>query len=367
MKKIGIVTYIKNYNYGSALQAYALQEAIAGRGYDSRLIDYLDMGKPWNVRVQRRVVLNRLMGALHAPSAALKLERAKGGAVPSKEKRERFDVFYGENIKYSVDDYTEKSAYDAIVCGSDQVWSLAVPGLNWRFFLRFTSAGKRVAYAPSFGTSIVPRWNRRLLEKYLREFAYVSVRELSGARIARDAAGLDVPVVLDPVLLVGKSFWESVAPHQEGDYIACYFLSDEVGAIGRVKALSRALGLPVLWFGDRAPAGEVPQTVGPLDFVSALSGASYVCTDSFHGAAFSLLFGKDFSVFDRNYEHNRGQSTRIDSLFELCGVKTEKVENRRDVVSWDRAAVEKRLGRLRDESERFLFGSLKAVAGIVSE
>ena len=41
MKKVGIITYHHYYNYGTALQAYALQKAIDRlEGYNAELIDY---------------------------------------------------------------------------------------------------------------------------------------------------------------------------------------------------------------------------------------------------------------------------------------------------------------------------------------
>ena len=41
MKKAGIVTYHHYYNYGTALQAYALQRAIDNiEGFEAELIDY---------------------------------------------------------------------------------------------------------------------------------------------------------------------------------------------------------------------------------------------------------------------------------------------------------------------------------------
>ena len=43
MKKVGIATYIKGDNYGSVLQALALQDFIDERGYDAWIIDFLDM------------------------------------------------------------------------------------------------------------------------------------------------------------------------------------------------------------------------------------------------------------------------------------------------------------------------------------
>ena len=40
MKKVGIITIHKICNYGSVLQAYALQTAISNLGYDCYIIDY---------------------------------------------------------------------------------------------------------------------------------------------------------------------------------------------------------------------------------------------------------------------------------------------------------------------------------------
>ena len=39
-KSVGIITMHKVINFGSALQAYALQQVVRGLGYDVELIDY---------------------------------------------------------------------------------------------------------------------------------------------------------------------------------------------------------------------------------------------------------------------------------------------------------------------------------------
>ena len=38
--------------------------------------------------------------------------------------------------------------------------------------------------------------------------------------------------------------------------------------------------------------------LGPGEFVNLIANASYVCTDSFHGTLFSLVFHKQFSSLD---------------------------------------------------------------------
>ena len=40
MKKVGVLTFLHNGNYGSSLQAYALQKVIRDMGYDCEHIDY---------------------------------------------------------------------------------------------------------------------------------------------------------------------------------------------------------------------------------------------------------------------------------------------------------------------------------------
>lgn len=40
MKKVGIITFHASHNYGSMLQAYALQQVIIGMGFDCEIINF---------------------------------------------------------------------------------------------------------------------------------------------------------------------------------------------------------------------------------------------------------------------------------------------------------------------------------------
>lgn len=40
-KEIGIITIHSDLNYGAALQAYALNQYLRNKGYDSQIIDYI--------------------------------------------------------------------------------------------------------------------------------------------------------------------------------------------------------------------------------------------------------------------------------------------------------------------------------------
>ena len=65
-------------------------------------------------------------------------------------------------------------------------------------------------------------------------------------------------------------------------------------------------------FGDIAP-----YDVAPDRFLNLLRGASYVCTDSFHGSCFSIIHRKKFVAFNRYAEGAKhSKNSRIDTL---CG------------------------------------------------
>ena len=40
MARIGVITFLHNENYGSTLQAWALQQALADLGHEAEHIDY---------------------------------------------------------------------------------------------------------------------------------------------------------------------------------------------------------------------------------------------------------------------------------------------------------------------------------------
>lgn len=80
------------------------------------------------------------------------------------------------------------------------------------------------------------------------------------------------------------------------------------------------VNLEDLQFGDKQL-----YDVGPSEFLSYIKNAAYVITDSFQWNSFSVLFNKQFAVYNR-YNNNNKNSTnsRIDTLL----MKIE-LENRR--------------------------------------
>ena len=371
--RVGIVTYIHNVNYGSALQAFALQEVIEGMGYRAEIVDYLDTSHAGNARERRRRLASGLFGMLRAPRAALRLRVKSGHArTQSAEKTLVFKRFEEDRLHLSREDYTLDGAYDAFVCGSDQVWSLAEPGLNRTFFLRFTPSSKRVAYAPSFGSDVVPTYNRKRLASWLAGFSHISVREESGVAIVRDVMGSSPERVLDPVLLAGGAFWKGLlasmpeAQHlMPGSYALGYILSDNEPAALNAARLAQEHGVELLWIdtGVDAPPGASVVTPDPLELVALIRDAAWVATDSFHGLAFSLMLGRGFYLFNRAYEGNARQSTRIDSMLSVVNLPQGDRNGilRLNGCSIDKSKVNTLLSEERDRSITYLREALEDV------
>ena len=67
----------------------------------------------------------------------------------------------------------------------------------------------------------------------------------------------------------------------------------------------------------------------PQDFVSLIHHSSFIVTNSFHGTAFSLIFNKEFIVFEEKTKVN----IRIDSLLELLHLSERSVSSAKFDIS----------------------------------
>ena len=154
------------------------------------------------------------------------------------------------------------------------------------------------------------------------------MRENRGSEIVKELTGRDVPTILDPVFFLSKNEWLERIPNKREinePYIFAYFLGATQEYRNAVKKLAHDKGMKVVAlrhmdqyveedenFGDFAP-----YDVSPERFLNLLRNAEYVCTDSFHGTAFSIMFHKPFYVFGRNRHKVNSRMESLLSMFEL--------------------------------------------------
>ena len=189
--------------------------------------------------------------------------------------------------------------------------------------MRFAPFEKRIAFAPSFGRNFVPDYNKRKIRKYISEIKYKSVREASGLDIIKELTGEDAIVLVDPTLVLNCREWISslhINEDKKEKYLLAYFLDfPSQKAIKAVNDISEKYNLEIVSlpyiFKDKYLSNV--KSAGPREFVEYVKNAAFVCTDSFHGTAFSLNFNIPFFTFEREYGIAENQSTRIEAILKM--------------------------------------------------
>ncbi len=405
--KVGIITFHAALNYGSALQAYALQEYLVSLGHETEIIDFRSAA-------QRRlyptpVCFNSVYNAKHSLRRLL----SDWGEIASmREKRRGFDSFLSSYLRLTPKTYHNESqlhnedwsSFDAIVAGSDQIWNLAAIDSSLAYFIDFADDIIKISYAPSLG----PDSERALsagrygtsseVQRLLSGFKAVSVREQGSADALVSRGFLPyVPEILpDPVLLHDAGFYREAAGSSgdlasdkapAGNYVLFYspgrknsaaeMLADAAASgmlsDGASSVLPQEKRKIILKVSDGALAGksvtfraglneragtykgedgmlEIP--CGPAGFISLIEGASCTVGTSFHLMVFSMLFGKDFWCPDAASDSRKVQ------LLDAIGLPSD-----RTFFPFSDPSVHKTvmtaLSDLRQKSEIFLTEVLK--------
>jgi len=327
--RVGILTFSEVDNYGAMLQAYALQETVARLGYSPEVMrfprrpyDLWHFKKPYRMRRQ----LRQYWRALRADVVY---------------RRFRAQYYRYTGICSDLSELRRHAArFDAIIVGSDQVWShthAQYYGHESAYFLGFTEGldVRRVSYAASVGSREEASKNEEVASRWLPSFHHLSVREEYSRRAAqRWSARSDVAVVADPTLL--HDFSELSNRNVRGlpkKFILVYPVPRDGADLG-AAALSRIrqqVSLPVVAIVctnhvdfDFPGADIYVRAASPRDFVALFSRASYVLTNSFHGAIFALKNRPPFTVY---LDPKTGSAERLYDFAERYGVTSRIVDN----------------------------------------
>lgn len=327
--KVAIATIYDNSNYGNRLQNYALQETLKKIGCEVETL------------VKKR------------KNESVKSERVK-----------RFKLFSEENIQ--IRKYkslkTIKNDYDYFVVGSDQIWNpYARYSLKFKF-LKFADKDKRIAYAPSIGLSKLPIIFKPFYRFGLKGMEKISIREVAGGRIVENLLGgvKKIPVCLDPTMLLKKEDWENFAGNdrEPSRYLLTYFLGKKRKYYKKIEEIADLKGLEIIHLNDKNNKDYFAKN--PNEFVNLIKNAEIVCTDSFHGAVFSILLEKPFVVFERD-DIMKNTNSRLETLLEKLELKDRKVDfvNEKNYFEIDFSTAKEKLEEERKQSLEYLKNALK--------
>lgn len=376
MKKIAVVNRTNLKNYGSVLQVYALCEAINNLGYQAEVVwEKGNLSKNWDIRPKK--IIQTFFKLISNPSLFLSIFRTvkavKQSAI-NPNKAAKFDEFSNEHFTrhfYSEKELTriaKTEEYYKYVCGSDQIWSSTTLYVDPLMYLRFAPTEKRVAYAPSLGRDYIPDYNKRIMRKYISDIPYVSVREKVGQRLIKELTGRDVPVVLDPTLLLTKYDWDKLKiPEKRNNYVLCYFLDETSETVlNTIENICENNGKIIINIGCSFSQGNkvdvVNEHIGPGEFLGLVENADMVFTDSYHGMLFSIIYQKGFWSIERNYgEYD--QSSRQRNVLSMLHLENRYISDNVAEIAFegiDYTKVNKALQPQRDYSINFLNNALKS-------
>lgn len=385
MKKLGLCVRYDCDNYGSMLQIFATQKVIASLGWEYEHISYDKKTLGFMVKNVTRVFNPYFMrGKIMGLSKLMEMRKHPDVMEKNRQRNQLFAEYRAKYIVPYSPVYKGYSAlqkgaeqYDAVMVGSDQLWTPA--GVKSRFYnlLFVPDSIRRISFATSFGVNTIPDMQKAITRKYLNRIEYISVREIQGAKIIKELTGRDVVVALDPTLMFTGQEWVDFFPIKtrfDKPYIFAYFLGKNPAHRKAVQNLAKKTGKMIVTcphldeyvesddhFGDYQCFD-----VSPIDFLNLIRNADQICTDSFHGSVFSILNHKQFMTFNR-FDQNEKQSrnSRIDSLFFLLGLEKRRYSNfRADLGALmdapiDYANVDIRLENLRKTTREFLEEALK--------
>lgn len=363
MTTIGMMSFYGR-NYGGVLQATALQHVLREMGHEVELISFAR--DPLLQLPRWRRVRNRVYTRMDS--------LLTGG-----RRDQLTDDFKRQHLRFtdrSFDALTllqSPPEFETYLVGSDQVWNLKLTGGCTSYLLDFVRSGhKRIAYAASLGADRIGCADRSVLARHLPNFDSISVREASAVALVEELIGRTPVQAVDPTLLVSRAQWgrygaDGDTPRPES-FLLCYMMAQSRPMQQQVTRyatqLSKQTGLPCVFLNQRVyrklthPTAVIDLEAGPGEFLRYFAQTSGVITDSFHGTAFAVNFGKPFMTF---YPPMSGlsRSGRIVSFLEKLRLKEFGVvagEQPSCEFSWDMDFTEahRLLDRWREDSRDFL-------------
>ena len=366
-KVISIITINDDRNYGNRLQNYALNRILSNYASCSTIKMWKNINsiislvaKPLLFYVKE--INKSILSALPLTDLNSEFRRVRLGT--------RFTKRYVPNNKLSITAYSGLRIHgyvsiSRIVIGSDQVWNyqwLSKDDLALRLGSFVPDDIPIISYAASFGVSEVSDDVRPIFQKYLPRLKAISVREDRGAELVKEITGLDATVVLDPTLMLNTEQWNLITRgfvRDDDRYVLTYFLGKPSEAQEKtIQNYAKAYGCRIRRILDLRD--KETYTAGPQDFVELFSKAEYVFTDSYHACCFSILYHKQFTVFNRaGMEGKASMNSRMETLFRLFDLDSVVMdEGMAPEIDYDK--VDKLLAQHRAESQAWLDKAMEA-------
>lgn len=369
--KIALVIFRIGPSHGSILQTYALYRTLYKMGHE---VSILNRQHKMSIYRKLKNIIARIKGRI--------LNSYKGPVFYTKDysslSMRELNTFIQKYLKSNLLTFSTRKElnnivdlnFDCYIVGSDQTWRPKyVHDVKYYFldFLPINSSAKRIAYAPSFGTSeweFSPKLTKECKE-YLSKFSAVSVREDAGVILCKKYFNIQALHVLDPTFLLAQKDYLCLIHKiscKNSPTLAFSILDNSELAVRIVQKVCFNLNIKPYQI-NASHKSTVKNWIEPgiEKWLEGILQSKFVVTDSFHATVFAIIFNKPFITI---VNVSRG-SSRILSLLTMFGLENRMVDSidqvsdklLYDTIDWD--VVNRIIEKERNKSINWLKEALK--------
>ena len=349
--KIGILTFHRAINYGAVLQAWALQRFLSSQGHDVYIIDYRCKAIEQNYRL--------INWNFHQKVFTLKFFYQLLSRISHihaiNERNKIFSTFIENEMPLA--HLKESSTFDAVICGSDQIWNpILTNGIDNIYTLvsPIFKKVKRIGYAISGEVTCFDFKSFQTLKEIVDSFDAISFRERNLIEKFQPYCAKKISLCVDPTLLIDKNTWERFSCQRiiHEPYIFVYQVVNNKKAYNIAKYIAKQKNLQLIYLNAKFKLNKkeknISQPIGPKEFVSLIQYADFVLTTSFHGTAMSIVFQKQFAVIET------GQMNRQKALLKEVGLENRLIRSTSSFVFESVDFTRVNINAITKESFRFL-------------
>ncbi|MBJ2189052.1 MAG: polysaccharide pyruvyl transferase family protein [Muribaculaceae bacterium] len=350
MKTTATITFHASHNYGSMLQAYALQQTLLSLGVSNEIINL-------RTPVQRGMYPNPASvsdrGLKHRVKKVLNAVLFPGATRQLMEKYKAFENFIDSNYVLTEEvgeiaaDSSLAKRFDYYITGSDQCWNTRCSDFDWAYYLDFTNSPNKIAYAASMGP--VSHVNQAEgIKARLGQFKAISAREAGTADTIASLCHARPAILPDPTLLLSQDRWRELAgskPLIEGPYVFLYTPYKKADVVEIAIKVSKISGMPIVvsnftslkkdYFVLKRNGAIFRLDVGPKEFLNLIANARVVVSGSFHALVFSMIMHVPFWAVNGDND-NRMKQLLTKYGFQGRAIHIDDVEDKiNDVPSFE--------------------------------
>lgn len=329
--RIGILTLHSGANYGGTLQCYALYRLLNNLGHKVEVIDYIPSQKTGLIK-RLFYAITSIRNANDIKNLISRTTLTDSNKTVSSLLVRKFDDFRKSNLKLStrVDETTIANIndiYDAIIVGSDQVWSSFVRNKLTYFgdwYPKFS--GRLISYAACATNNKYPILRKKFISNLLSRFDAISVRDKISGEIISKLTGRFPKIVQDPTILYDFNDIDFSTPIIHNPYIFVYILGKEINGTTKhaIELLKNNLNcdfeiIASNIYGESCNyADNTITSLSPFEWLNLIKHANIVFTDSFHASVFAMKFRANLI----SYYAEENRASRLKDLFQTANLSS---------------------------------------------